>query len=222
VNRRSFVTLFGGAAATWPVAARAQQTDRGRRIGILFGGFNENDPELLARVKVFRLELEQLGWMEGRNFRFDLRAGAGDTDRSDRLFLVQLYRWLRPSGRLLGSLHFAGSRRVPLDQFLQIKAGNFAILNDPTSTHHDPVSGMRAAYNERGKRIPSPGKTQLIELEKREIGHLADRNLSDVAPSGASRGALRRPAQCVAVVDPIDPVARTLKEEGGPHLLDKI
>jgi putative tryptophan/tyrosine transport system substrate-binding protein len=61
--------------------ASAQQTGRIRRIGILFGGFNESDPEVLARVKVFRLELEQLGWVEGRNIRFDLRAGAGDTDR---------------------------------------------------------------------------------------------------------------------------------------------
>jgi putative tryptophan/tyrosine transport system substrate-binding protein len=81
MRRREFITLLGGAAAGWPVAARAQQTDRIRRIGILFGGFNESDPEVLARVKVFRLELEQLGWVEGRNIRFDLRAGAGDTDR---------------------------------------------------------------------------------------------------------------------------------------------
>ena len=80
IRRRKFLATLGGAAA-WPLAARAEQTDRVRRIGILFGGFNESDPELLARVKVFRLELQQLGWMEGRNIRFDLRAGAGDADR---------------------------------------------------------------------------------------------------------------------------------------------
>jgi putative ABC transport system substrate-binding protein len=80
MRRRDFITLLGSAAA-WPLAASAQQTGRIRRIGILFGGFNESDPEVLARVKVFRLELEQLGWVEGRNIRFDLRAGAGDTDR---------------------------------------------------------------------------------------------------------------------------------------------
>ena len=72
MKRREFITLFGGAAAAWPLAARAQQSERMRRIGVL-GGFAENDPEIKARLAGFRQGLERLGWSEGRNVRIDYR-----------------------------------------------------------------------------------------------------------------------------------------------------
>jgi putative tryptophan/tyrosine transport system substrate-binding protein len=60
MKRRDFITLLGGAAA-WPLAARAQQAERMRRIGLLHG-LVENDPEAQARIKAFRHGLEALGW----------------------------------------------------------------------------------------------------------------------------------------------------------------
>jgi putative ABC transport system substrate-binding protein len=72
MNRREFITLLGGAAAAWPLAARAQQPEGMRRIGVLMG-LPENDPETNARLVKFRQELERLGWAEGRNVRIDIR-----------------------------------------------------------------------------------------------------------------------------------------------------
>ena len=83
MNRRSFITLLGGAAATWPLAARAQQPDGMRRIGVLMH-LPENDPEAQARMRAFRQGLQQLGWVEGRNVRIDYRFGAADVDRARR------------------------------------------------------------------------------------------------------------------------------------------
>jgi hypothetical protein len=65
MNRRELITLLGGAAAAWPLAARAQQAERVRRIGLL-QGLAESDPETQARTVAFRQALEALGWTEGR------------------------------------------------------------------------------------------------------------------------------------------------------------
>src|SRR5262249_19923841 len=65
IKRRDFITLLGGAAAVWPLAARAQQPDRVRRVGVLMG--IADDPEGQARVMVFKQALHALGWIEGRN-----------------------------------------------------------------------------------------------------------------------------------------------------------
>ena len=69
MKRRDFITLFGGAA-TWPIAARAQQPDRMRRIGVLMG-YAESDREGQANVAAFQGGLQKLGWTEGRNIRID-------------------------------------------------------------------------------------------------------------------------------------------------------
>ena len=69
MKRREFITLLGGAA-TWPLAARAQQGERMRRIGIL-QGLAENDPEWQRRLAAFKQGLQELGWTEGRNVAFE-------------------------------------------------------------------------------------------------------------------------------------------------------
>ena len=69
MQRRSFIALLGGAAATWPLAARAQ---RMLRVGMLLG-LAENDPEAINRLKAFRLGMRDLGWIEGRNVQIDYR-----------------------------------------------------------------------------------------------------------------------------------------------------
>jgi ABC-type uncharacterized transport system substrate-binding protein len=79
IRRREFITLLGGAAA-WPLAARAQQSERLRRIGVLIP-YSADDLEGQARIGAFQQELQQLGWAIGRNVRVDTRwAGANATD----------------------------------------------------------------------------------------------------------------------------------------------
>jgi ABC-type uncharacterized transport system substrate-binding protein len=80
VKRRDFITLLGGAAAAWPLAARAQQPDRMRRIGALIGGDDNTDARVLFAE--FRRALEQLGWSYGRNIQIDIR-WASDSERRD-------------------------------------------------------------------------------------------------------------------------------------------
>jgi hypothetical protein len=63
MKRREFITLLGGAAVAWPLAARAQQAERVRRIGVLVP-FAENDPLTQARVMAFQQGLQELGWMQ--------------------------------------------------------------------------------------------------------------------------------------------------------------
>src|SRR5262245_172235 len=84
MRRRAFITLLGGAAV-WPFAARAQQGDRMRRIGVL-GGFAESNREGQERAAAFRDGLKQLGWVEGHNIQIDIRwATPGDTELIRRL-----------------------------------------------------------------------------------------------------------------------------------------
>ena len=83
-SRRDFITLLGGAAVAWPLAARAQQPDRVRRIGVLMG-YPENDSEAQAYIAAFRDGLRKLGWMEDRNIRIDTRwTTPGDADSIQR------------------------------------------------------------------------------------------------------------------------------------------
>jgi putative tryptophan/tyrosine transport system substrate-binding protein len=82
MRRREFITLLGAAAA-WPLAARAQQGERMRRIGVLMN-LAADDAEGQARLATFRQGLQQLGWIEGRNAHLDIRWGAGDAERFRR------------------------------------------------------------------------------------------------------------------------------------------
>jgi ABC-type uncharacterized transport system substrate-binding protein len=83
VKRREFITLLGGAAAAWPLAARGQQPERMRRIGVLMN-LAADDAEGQARIAEFLQGLQQLGWTEGGNVRIDYRWAAGDTGRFQR------------------------------------------------------------------------------------------------------------------------------------------
>ena len=81
--RREFMTLLGGAAA-WPLAARAQQAGRMRRIGVLLPSA-ANDPESMSRVTAFLQGLQELGWTDGRNVRIEFRWGAGDAEQYGKI-----------------------------------------------------------------------------------------------------------------------------------------
>jgi ABC-type uncharacterized transport system substrate-binding protein len=80
IERRKFLATLGGAAAAWPLAARAQQSDRVRRIAVLMNNA-EDDPEGQARAAAFRQGLQALGWIEGKNLRIDWYWTAGDVGR---------------------------------------------------------------------------------------------------------------------------------------------
>jgi putative tryptophan/tyrosine transport system substrate-binding protein len=83
MQRREFIALFGSTAA-WPLAARAQQPERMRRIGVLMA-VAENDAQYQANLAVFREGLQQVGWTEGRNIRIDVRWAALDVEAMQRL-----------------------------------------------------------------------------------------------------------------------------------------
>ena len=83
MKRRTVITLLGGAAAAWPIAARAQQSERVRRIGVLMLQ-GADDPDGPRRVAALLQGLQQLGWTDGRNMRIDVRWSTGDATRSRR------------------------------------------------------------------------------------------------------------------------------------------
>jgi putative ABC transport system substrate-binding protein len=83
LRRREFITLLGGAAVAWPLAARAQQGERTRRVGVLMN-LAADDPEGQTRIVAFVQGLQQSGWTDGRNIRIDTRWAAGDADRFHR------------------------------------------------------------------------------------------------------------------------------------------
>ena len=128
MKRREVITLIGGAAAAWPLAARAQQAERVRRIGVLMG-FAESDPVGQTYVTAFREELRKLGWAEGRNIRIDTRwAEAGDAEARQR-FAKELVA-LEPDLIL--------SHNTPTTPALQQQTRTipvlFAIVSDPVGT----------------------------------------------------------------------------------------
>jgi putative tryptophan/tyrosine transport system substrate-binding protein len=79
MRRREFITLFGGVAVAWPLAARAQQSERMRRIGVLSSS-SAHEPTSQLRLNALQRGLQQAGWSEGRNVQIDLRWSAGNVD----------------------------------------------------------------------------------------------------------------------------------------------
>jgi len=115
VKRRKFITLLGGAAA-WRVAARAQQRERVRRIGVLMSA-SADDPDALAWISAFAQGLQERGWSVGSNVRIDYRWGAGDLDRF-RKYAAELVALapdviLATAGSIVAALQQA-SRTVPI------------------------------------------------------------------------------------------------------------
>ena len=116
IKRREFVVLLGGAAAAWPLAARAQKGERMRRIGVLVSAV-EGDPKQLEYITAFAQGLAELGWTVGRNVRIEYRWGAGDLDRFRR-YAAELVALspdvvLASAGSIVGALQQT-SRTVPI------------------------------------------------------------------------------------------------------------
>src|ERR1700682_72894 len=97
MKRREFITLIGGGAA-WPLAARAQQGERVRRIGVLMAAAAD-DPEYQARIAAFHQGLALLGWTIGRNVRIDMRWATANA--------AELRRHAAELAALAAAVHFA-------------------------------------------------------------------------------------------------------------------
>src|SRR6516225_2548381 len=110
MQRREFITLLSGATAGWPLAARAQQNERMRRIGVLMNRVTD-DPEGQAHITAFLQGLQQLGWSEGRNMQIDIRWGANDADL-DRRYAEELVALAPDVFLASGTLSVAALQRV--------------------------------------------------------------------------------------------------------------
>jgi putative tryptophan/tyrosine transport system substrate-binding protein len=122
MRRREFITLLGSTAAAWPLAARAQQRDRGRRLGVLIG--SEDNADARALFAEFQQALEQLGWIYGRNIQIDIRWGS-DPERR--------IAYAKELVRLDPDVIFAGPTNVvvPLQQKTRSIPIVFVRVSDP-------------------------------------------------------------------------------------------
>src|SRR5215469_14963445 len=136
-KRREFITLVGGAASAWPLAARAQQGGRMRRIGALMA-LAADDPEGPIRVAAFAQGLQELGWRVGDNVRIDYRWAVSDSERTR--YAAELVGLapdviLATAGSVVGALQQA-SRTVPIV---------FVTVIDPVGGAGSQASRVRAA-----------------------------------------------------------------------------
>jgi len=136
MRRREFITLLGGAAAAWPLAASAQQGERMRRVGVLIP-LAADDPQSQRRLTAFVQGLQELGWTDGRNIRIETRWTAGDTDRMRRhaaeLVALAPDVILASGGTVVGAL-LEASRTTPIVFTLTVDpvgAGHVASLARP-------------------------------------------------------------------------------------------
>ena len=111
MKRREFITLLGSSAVAWPLAARAQQDGRVRRVGVLMTTATD-DPEGQARLAAFLQGLQQLGWIDGRNARIDARWAAGNSDYT-RKYAAELPRSHRTSSWPLAASRWGRCCRRP-------------------------------------------------------------------------------------------------------------
>jgi putative ABC transport system substrate-binding protein len=175
MKRREFITLIGGTVVARPLAARAQQLDVVRRIGVLTG-FAESDREGQAFVAAFREGLQKLGWVEGRNIRIDYRWAALDTDLMQR-FAKELVA-LQPDLILTQSTPAAAAM---LQQTHTIPIV-FAIVADPIG------SGFVASFPQPGGNI-----TGFVTMEPTMAGKWLEL-LKEIAPRVARVAMLFNPA----------------------------
>jgi putative tryptophan/tyrosine transport system substrate-binding protein len=174
VRRREFITLLGGAAVAWPLAARAQQPEM-RRIGVLMS-LAESDPEAQARVAAFRNGLQTLGWTEGRNVRIDIRWAASDATLMQRfakeLIALQPNLILSHNTPTTASL-LQQTRTIPIV---------FVVVSDPVG------SGFVASFPQPGGNV-----TGFTNIEPTMAGKWLEL-LKEIAPSVTRVALLFNPA----------------------------
>jgi len=183
IGRRTFIAGLGGAAA-WPYAARAQQpAQRLRRTGVLMSGADENDPAEKARLSAFIKGLAELGWIDGRNLRMDVRWAGDNVDRM-RMFARELVA-LRPDV----ILSVATAQTAALRQETQTVPIVFVLVDDPVGAGF--VAGLpRPGGNLTGfiaQEAAMAGKwLQLLTEIAPSVKRVAAMFNPDTAPGGGS------------------------------------
>ena len=162
VRRREFITLLGGTAVAWPIAARAQQPERMRRIGVLMG-YPENDLEGRAWFAAFREGLEKLGWVEDRNIRFDTRWATPEDVESRRRFAKELV--VRQPDLILSGVTPTTAALLELTRTIPIRfrdgfrSGRQRLRREPGATgwqrHRLPGYGWRCCSTRQQQHMPS-------------------------------------------------------------------
>ncbi len=178
MRRREFISLIGGATA-WPIAARAQQGEGIRRIGVLFG--IANGPAAQARYSAFLQGLQQLGWTDGRNVRIDVRWAAGNAADA-RIYAAELVALapdvlLAEGSSTLGPL-LQATRNVPIV---------FVIVPDPLG------AGFVASLSR-----PSGNATGFLMFEYSLAGKWPEL-LKEIAPGVARAAVLRDAAEAAGI-----------------------
>jgi putative tryptophan/tyrosine transport system substrate-binding protein len=199
MKRRDFITLLGGAATAWPLAARAQQGESMRRIGVLMST-SADDPEGQARLAAFQQGLQQFGWTIGRNVRIDSRWPAGDSERFRR-YAAELVA-LSPDVILATGSAAAG----PLLQATRTVPVVFVIVPDPVG----------AGFVNSLSR-PGGNATGFIQFEYGISGKWLEL-LKQIAPGVTRAAILRDPAISAGIgqFGAIQAVAPSLGVEASP------
>ncbi len=175
MRRRDFLTLVGGVATTWPLAARAQQPERMRRVGVLMS-FAASDPEAQVRIAAFEKGMRDLGWVEGRNLRTEYRWAPGDAASMQR-FAKELAA-LQPD---LILSHNTPTTAALLQQTRTIPIV-FALVSDPVG------SGFVASFPRPGGNV-----TGFTNIEPTMAGKWVEL-LKEIAPRVARVAFLFNPA----------------------------
>jgi putative ABC transport system substrate-binding protein len=194
MRRREFIAGLGSTAAAWPLAARAQQGDRLRRIGVLIG-LDENDPAAKLRVSALTQALADLGWSDGRNVRMDLRSHGNDTNRIRAL--AQELVGLQPD--IIVSL--GATATIAVQRETQTIPIVFGAVADPVA------SSIVARLNQPG------GNTTGFALFEPTLGGKWLELLSEIAP-GLKRAAIMfnpDTALASAFMPSLETAARSLK-----------
>jgi putative tryptophan/tyrosine transport system substrate-binding protein len=204
MKRRDFIAGLGAAA--WPLAARAQQGERVRRVGVLMP-LDENSPEAMSYVAAFTQALADLGWTDGRNVRMDFRWASGDINRIRTL--AQALVGLQPDLIVASSTPVAAT----LQQETRMIPIVFVNVSDPV------VSGIVAALNQSGGNItgfalyetPLAGKWLELLLEIAPgLKRAAIMFNPDTAPVSVYRPSFETAARSLKVV----PIAAPVHDDG--------
>jgi len=196
MRRREFITLVGGAALTWPVAARAQQPELMRRIGVLMS-FPKDNPEGRARIAAFLQELQQLGWIDGRNVKIEYRFDTGDLRKAATELLTLSPEVILASATPATAALQQATRTVPIV---------FAQVADPIS------AGFVASLAKPGGNIT--GFTNFDYTMAAKWLEL----LKEIAPNVTRVGVIRDPTVTVSIgqLAAINSVARSFGVEVSP------
>jgi putative ABC transport system substrate-binding protein len=178
MRRREFITFLGGTAAAWPLPARAQQPERIRRIGVLWP-YAQGDQYSQSRIASLRQALQDLGWTEGRNLRFDYRWGASADDRD------RIRRYAMELVTLAPDVIVAGSGGIAME--LKRTSSTVPIV---FPTANDPVGAGLVESLER----PGGNATGFSGFESGQSGKFLEL-LKQIAPSVTRVAVIRNPTR---------------------------